>query len=78
MAIYRLLKKDISFDPESVQAMYLAYEEACEKLELSNEKNDRVTEFVALMIIEVAKTGERNPATMRDKALALLGVSKRD
>jgi hypothetical protein len=77
MAIYRLLRNDISFGPEEIQAMYCAYEEVCERLELENKKDDRVTEIVALKIIEAAKGGVRNPIILRDMAFEMLGIPRR-
>jgi hypothetical protein len=79
MAIYRIIRNiDVSFDPEAIQAMYCAYEDVCERLGLSDKKDDRVTEVVARKIIEVAKTGERNPALLRDRALQALGINRPD
>jgi hypothetical protein len=78
MAIYRLLRNDVSFDPEAIKAMCLAYEEVCKELEISKKKDDRVTEIVALKIIEVAKGGVRNPIVLRDRALEMLGIPRRD
>jgi len=74
MTIHRLLRTDVSFDPDAVQAMCSAFEAVCEELELSNNKSDRLTEVVALKIIEVARTGERNVVVLRDSGLRLLGV----
>jgi hypothetical protein len=79
MAIYRLIRNvDVSFDPEAIQAMYCAYEDVCEELGLADKKDGRVTEVVALKIVEVAKTGERNPAILRERALHALGINKPD
>ena len=75
MAIYRLLRKDVSFDPEAIEAMHSAYEQVCAELGLTV-KNDRVTELVAMKIIEAAKAGKRNPATMRLSALFALGLMR--
>ncbi len=74
MTIHRLLRTDVSFDPEAIQAMCSAYQAVCEELELSNNKSDRLTEVVALKIIEVARTGERNMIVLRDSALRSLRV----
>ena len=78
MAIYRLLRTDVSFGPEEIQAMHSAYEDVCKQLGLREQKNDRVTEVVALKIIEIARTGERNTAVLRDGALKSLGVIRPD
>jgi len=76
MAIYRLLGGTSAFDPETIQAMYSAYEDVCKVLGLTNDKNDRVTELVAMHIIEVAKAGETDRIALRDSALKALGVGK--
>jgi hypothetical protein len=77
LAIYRLLRKDVSFDPEAIQAMHSAYEQVCVELGLKA-KNDRMTELVATKIIEAAKAGQRDPATMRITALIALGLTNHD
>ncbi len=75
MAIYWLLRSaGVSFDPEAIYAMHSAYEDVCAQFGISNEKNGRVTEIVALKIIEIATTGERDMAAMRDSALRSLGL----
>jgi hypothetical protein len=78
MAIYRLLRKDVSFDPEAIEAMHSAYEQVCAELGLTVKNEDRVTELVAMKIIEAAKAGERNPATIRLSALFALGLMRDD
>ena len=73
MAIYRLLRTDVSFDQEAIDAMHSAYEQACTELGVKT-KDDRVTELVAIKIIEAARSGVRNPAIMRQGALLALGI----
>ena len=73
MAIYRLLQKDVSFGPEAIEAMHAAYEQVCAELGLKS-KDDRVVEIVAIKIIEAAKAGQRDPATLRLSALIALGL----
>jgi hypothetical protein len=65
MAIYRLLRKDVSFDPEAIKTMHSAYEQVC-------------AELVATKIIEAAKAGQRDPAIMRITALMALGLTNDD
>jgi hypothetical protein len=77
MAIYRLLRKDVSFDPETIEAMHSAFEKVCAELDL-NSKNDPAAEIVAMKIIEAAKAGERDPATMRLSTLFALGPTRDD
>ena len=76
MAIYRLLEKEreiTAFDPEAIQAMCAAFEEACDDLGLAR-KHDRITELVALKIIEIAKTGVRDAEMLRDMATRAVGL----
>ena len=75
MAIYRLLKKDVSFDQEAIDAMHSAFEQVCGELGLKS-KNDPAAEIIAMKIIEAAKAGQRDPATMRLTVLLALGIMR--
>lgn len=75
MAIYRLLERS-SFGPRDVERMIAAYEDALRVLHLVN-RTDPVTEIVAKKIIEVARTGERDPAAIRARAIEELGIPPR-
>jgi hypothetical protein len=57
----------LAFDPEHVQVMLAAFDDACAKLRLR--KGDRKTDLVALKIVDLAKAGERD--THRLLALVL-------
>jgi len=54
--------------------MRAAYEEA---LGVLKRTDVRLTELVAKQIIEIARTGERDPDRLRDKALTDLGILAR-
>jgi predicted transcriptional regulator len=71
MAIYRLLEGS-SFDPETIRVMTTAYEDARRILGLKD-RSDLITQALASKIIEVAKRDDRDPAAVRDRALAALG-----
>jgi len=73
MAIYRIMEKS-GFGPEDVQRMSDAYEEALRRLKLGD-RNDPLTEIVAKLIIEIAQTGEKDPA--RICALAIERLKER-
>jgi hypothetical protein len=77
MAIYRLLLKDISFDQDAITAMHSAFEQVCGELGLKS-KNEPAAEIVAMKIIEAAKAGQRDPATLRLTALLALGIMRDD
>lgn len=67
MAIYRLLQNS-SFDPEAVKVMTTAYEAARERLGLID-RSDPLTELVASRIIEIARTGVRDPDRLCEQVL---------
>ena len=70
MAIYRLLQKS-AFGPEEIERMTTAYEDALRVLGLTD-RSDPMTEILAKKIIEIAQTGERDPARIRAKAVAAI------
>jgi len=70
MAIYRLLQKS-AFGPEEIERMTTAYEDALRVLGLTD-RADPMTEILAQKIIEIAQTGERDPARIRTKAVAAI------
>ena len=57
-----------SFSPEDVAALTAAFDAALSKLGLVDRKNP-MTMTVAKLIIEVAKTGERDPERLCEQAL---------
>ena len=72
MAIYRLIANG-TFGPEEIQAMTAAYEAALIDLGLVD-RDDPITEIVATAILTITSTGERDPATIKDRALNAIGV----
>lgn len=60
--------KDSVFDPNDIQAMSTALDDVCKALNINGEVTAR--EVVAIRIIELARRGERNPASLRDRLLA--------
>jgi hypothetical protein len=71
VALYRRLQdiQDIAFGPAEIEAMVMAYEDACRVLKLTERRSDPLTQILALKIIEIARTGELDPVKMRDIAL---------
>ena len=67
--------QDVAFDPDLTHAMGEAFERACRSLRDVGQP-DIVKEVIARRIIEVAKTGERDPERLSDHALLALGVSR--
>lgn len=72
MAIYRLLQHSV-FGPEEVARLGDAYEQALKALRLVD-RNDPVSELVAKKIIDVARTGETDPARISALAIQALGA----
>ena len=70
MAIYRLLQNS-AFGPEEIERMTTAYEDALRALGLAD-RADPMTEILAKKIVEIAQTGERDPARIRAQAVAAI------
>jgi hypothetical protein len=60
-----------AFGPEDIKVMSTAFKGALNALGLLD-RADPLNELVAKKIIEIAKTGERNPSRLRDRALKSL------
>jgi hypothetical protein len=74
VAIYRLIASG-TFDPEVIELMTTAYEDALTDLRLID-RADPLTELIAQSIITVTSTGERDPEKIKDCALNALGIRK--
>jgi hypothetical protein len=59
VAIYQLIRT-LSLNPEELEKLTTAYENALIKLQLSN-RTDPITTIIAQRIVEAAKTGVRDP-----------------
>ena len=60
------------FDDQATKAMGEAFEAACKDLDEAGESSV-VYEAVAKRIIQMAKSGERDPNQLRDRALTAFG-----
>jgi hypothetical protein len=69
MAIYRLIANG-TFGPEEIEAMTAAYEAALVDLRL--DRDDPITEIVATAIVSITSRGERDPTTIKERALNTL------
>jgi hypothetical protein len=74
VAIYRLLQRS-AFGPEDTKRMGDAYERALTELGIKD-RNDPLTETVAQYIIEIAQTGEKDPARICTLAIERLRAPK--
>ncbi len=63
------------FDDQATKAMGEAFEAACKDLDEAGQPSV-VYEAVAKRIIEMAKSGERDPNQLRHKALTAFGSSR--
>jgi hypothetical protein len=70
--ILPFLREQPAFDPEMIEAMSTALDEACRALKLSEDAT-REREVVAVRIIELARRGERDPVRLRDRVLREAG-----
>jgi hypothetical protein len=61
-----------AFEPETAKAMGVAFEKVCLNLGLSL-RTDPATEHVARIIIELARTGHRDPEQLYHRALSHFG-----
>jgi hypothetical protein len=76
MPLTRNLVKELVFDSEAIEPMVAAFKAACHSL-LLVDRDDLLTQIVARKIVEVAGTGERDPARLRDLVLLALKESDR-
>jgi hypothetical protein len=51
----------LQLDPEHIEAMHDAFRRVCDILQLSCDREDPLTEIVVLKIMELAKSGQRDP-----------------
>jgi hypothetical protein len=67
--------EDQIFEPDLIEAMRLAFQRACEALQLQG-TSDAFTEIVATKIIELAKSGEVDPERLCSKVLSGLSEER--
>jgi hypothetical protein len=63
-----------SVDSDLMEAMRAAFHRVCDILQLSFDRDDRLTEIVITKIVELAKAGERDPEILCGHVLAELGM----
>jgi hypothetical protein len=63
------------FDPEDIMAMSMALDDIYKELNLR--ENGSAKEVIAVRIIDLAKTGERDPMRLRDRVLHEAHMSER-
>jgi hypothetical protein len=73
MPIHRLLQKKKSTEPEEVSRLTTAYEQALRGIGLVD-RDDPLSEMVAKKVIEIAKSGVRDPADIAALAIVELRI----
>lgn len=63
--------KEAVFDPTEIEALNTAFAATCKSRQLVD-RHDPLAEVVARIIIDIARTGERNPQRIHDLALQAL------
>jgi len=69
--VFALIPK--SFDAAAMNAIAAAYHDTIRELGLTG-RIDPITEIVARKIIDIAQTGERDPARIQTRVLSGLGL----
>jgi hypothetical protein len=59
-------------DPEQMEALHEAFRRVCDILQIDCGSDDKLTELVVLKIVELAKSGERNPEVLCIDTIAAL------
>jgi hypothetical protein len=68
--------KDHLLEPERIEAMRLAFEKACDALQITH-KDDALSEIIAMKIVELGSGGEIDPERLCSQAVSsLLGLQK--
>jgi hypothetical protein len=60
--------KEAVFESNAIEAMNAAFEAVCKSLQLVN-RDDPITQIVARTIVDIARTGERDPQRIHELAL---------
>ena len=67
MPIRRYLNDPAVFEPEAINAMSKALDEACEVLQINGQSKDR--EIIATRIIDLARNGVVDTNALRDRVI---------
>jgi hypothetical protein len=71
MALYRLLQNS-TLRPEEIERLKAAYEQTLVTLGLKN-RTDPITQIVADKIIEIGRTGIKDPGEISKRAIEAIG-----
>jgi hypothetical protein len=75
MPIRLIVDNDHAFEPDQIDVMVTAFEDALKMLGLVD-REDPATLMVAHRIMELAKQGERDPVRLRERAVQFLSNSR--
>jgi hypothetical protein len=73
MSIHSLFSDELTFDPEDIAVLSIAFEDTLRSLRLVK-RSDPAVSIVAKHIIEIAKSGERDPMNLRERTLRALAT----
>lgn len=68
------MSRDDAFDPDALRAMSTALDEVCRMLKVDHDQ--RAREVMAVRIIQLAQSGERDPQRLRDRVLREAGATR--
>lgn len=71
MSLQFRLKNNHSFGPDDIVSLTTAFEATLSKLGLAN-RTDPITSEVAILVIDLAKKGERDPDRLCEEAIKIL------
>jgi hypothetical protein len=66
--------QDVYFEPDTIAAMSAAMDKACRSLDGASQP-DIIKEIIAKGILDLARSGERDPDQLCDEALKALGFN---
>jgi len=66
--------QDVYFEPDTIAAMSVAMDKACRSLDGAGQP-DLIKEIIAKGILDLARSGERDPDQLCDEALRALGFN---
>jgi hypothetical protein len=71
MPLQLRLKNDHSFGPDDIVSLTTAFKATLSKLGLAD-RSDPITSEVAILVIDLAKKGERDPDKLCEEAVKIL------
>jgi len=79
--ILKFIRPEIAFDPESIQVLASALDDACDRIEKSDSQlagptsSRTMRKVIAKRIIEMAQRGAKDPQTLADDAVRFFAAN---